>query len=115
MSLERKLKQSNEEREELAQKNMELRTSKHTMQGQLNKIGDLKTQVEATQGNLAELVQTVVSKTEENEDLKRKIKELGDELEASKFQVSYKFHLVYFACSNLIVQDPMLCLAKGKR
>ena len=87
LSLERKLKRSNEEREELARENMELHISKHTIQGQLNKFGDLKTQVEATQENNAVLVQTVVTKTEENEDLQQKIKELEDELEVTKFQV----------------------------
>ena len=85
LSLERKLKRSNEEREELARENMELRTSKHTIRGQLNKFGDLKTQVEATRENLAVLV---VTKTEENEDLQQKIEELEDELQVTKFQVS---------------------------
>ena len=107
LSLERKLKQSNEERDELARENIELRTSKHTIQEQVNKFGDLKTQVEVTQENLAVLVQTVVTKTEENEDLRQQIKELEDELEVIKFQVRLQ-HFVdtLFACTNLIVQDP---------
>ena len=72
----------------MALENVELCTSKHTIQGQLSKFGDLQTQVEATQENLAVLVQTVVSKTEENEGLRQKIKKLEDEIDVTKFQVN---------------------------
>ncbi len=91
LSLKRKLKESNEERDVLAQQGVELRASKHNYKGQLEKFEDLKSKVGVTQEHLTQLANTIVSKSEENEQLKEKVKELKEELDVTNIQVSAVF------------------------
>ena len=58
------------------------------MKGRLDKVDDLKTQVDVTHEHVAVLRDTVVTKTEEVNDLKEQIERLKEELDASRFQVS---------------------------
>ena len=83
--LERRLRESNEERDVLVQQSVELRASKHIYKGQLDKFR--KSKVDVTQEHLTHLANTIVSKTEENDLLKQKIKDLKEELGLAKFQV----------------------------
>ncbi len=87
LSLERRLRESNEEREVLALQGVELRASKHIYKGQLEKFQDLKSKVDVTQEHLTHLANIIVSKTEKNEQLQQKIKDLKEELELATFQV----------------------------
>ena len=50
-------------------------------------MDDLKTQVDVTHEHMTVLRDTVVTKTEEVNDLKEQIEHLKDELDASRFQV----------------------------
>ncbi len=72
LSLERGLKESNEERDVLALQNVELRASKHIYKGQLDK--SRKNKVDVTQEHLTLLANTIVSKTEENDLIQVKIR-----------------------------------------
>ena len=89
LSLERRLKESNEERDVLALQSVELRASKHIYKGQLDK--SRKCKVDVTQEHLTQLANTIVSKTDENDQLQQKIKALKEELGLAKFQVSPLF------------------------
>ena len=80
LSLKRRLKESNEERDVLALQNVEFRASERNYKGQFR-----KNKVDVTQEHLTLLANTIVSKTEENDLLQEKVKE---ELEVTKFQVS---------------------------
>ena len=84
LSLKRRLRESNEERDVLALQNVELRTSKHIYEGQLDK--SQKSKVDLTQ-----LADITVSKTDENDQLQDKIMELKEELELAKFEESLLF------------------------
>ena len=83
LSLKRRLKESNEERDVLALQNVEFRASERNYKGQFR-----KNKVDVTQEHLTLLANTIVSKTEENDLLQEKVKELKEELEVTKFQVS---------------------------
>lgn len=87
-ALERKYSNLSEERDRLAQHNLQLRAAKRDMKGRLNKVDDLKTQV--THEHVSTLADTVVSKTEVN-DLIEQIKNLTEELTVTRFQVSYQY------------------------
>ena len=104
-SLEPKLGNVNEERDRLAQQNLELQAKRRDMKGRLDKVDDLKTQVDVTHEHVAVLRDTVVSKTEEVNDLKEKIESLKEQLDASRFQVSTFSEWVYltqvFSCFKL--------------
>ncbi len=89
LSLERRLRDSNEERDVLALQSVELRASKHIYKGQLDK--SRKCKVDVTQEHLTQLANTIVSKTDENDQLQQKIKALKEELGLAKFQVSPLF------------------------
>ena len=82
-SLETKLStsMSNEERESLTRQNRELRTVE-TFKERFDAF------VHGTQEHLAQLAGTVASKAVENEELNEKVKNLAEELELTKFQVS---------------------------
>ena len=58
------------------------------MKGRLDKVDDLKIRVDVTHEHVSVLRDTVVTKTEEVNDLKEQIKSLKGELDASRFQVS---------------------------
>ena len=60
------------------------------MKGSLDKVDDLKTQVDVSQEHVSVLRDTAVStcKTEKVNDLKEQIERLKEELDASRFQVA---------------------------
>ncbi len=93
--LERRLRESKEERDVLALQNVELRASKHIYKGQLENFHDLKSKVDVTQEHLTQLANTIVSKTDENEQLQDKLKDLKEELELIKLQVSDSSYFMY--------------------
>ncbi len=72
---------SNEERESLTRQNRELRTVETFKE----RFDDF---VHETQEHIAQLAGTVASKAVENEELNEKVKNLAEELELTKFQVS---------------------------
>ena len=88
LSLEQKLANVSKERDGLAQQILQLQAVRRDMKGRLDKVNDLKTQVDVTHEHIAVLSDAVVSKTEEVDDLKEQIEHLKEELDASRFQVS---------------------------
>ncbi len=81
LSLDRRLRESNEERDVLALQNVELCASQHIYKG------NLKNNVDVTQDHLTQLADTIVSKTEENDLLQGKVKHFKEELDLAKLQV----------------------------
>ncbi len=90
LSLERRLRESNEERDVLSLQSVELLASKHSYKGQLD----------VTQEHLTQLTSTIMLKTEENEQLKEKLKTVEEELEITKFLVSACYAML---CIHVIV------------
>ena len=112
LSLERRLRESNEERDVLALQSVELRASKHIYKGQLDK--SRKCKVDVTQEHLTHLANTIVSKTEENEQLQQKIKDLKEELELVKLQVSFALihpiSCTYMTCTVINFGESCTCI-----
>ena len=80
--LERKLKESNDERELLAVQNIELRASRHTVKGKLEEVKDV------TEEHVSQMASVILSKSEEIFHLQEKLKEVEEQLEIIKIQVS---------------------------
>ena len=80
--LERKLKESNDERELLALQSVELRASKHTVKGKLEEMKDV------TEEHVSQLASVILSKSDEIFLLQEKLKEVEEQLEVIKIQVS---------------------------
>ena len=80
--LERKLKESNDECELLALQSVELRASKHTVKGKLEEMKDV------TEEHISQLASVILSKSEEIFHLQEKLKEVEEQLEIIKIQVS---------------------------
>ncbi len=80
--LERKLKESNDECELLALQSNELLASKHTVEGKLEEMKGV------TEEHVSQMASVILSKTEEIVHLQEKFKEVEEQLEIFKIQVS---------------------------
>ncbi len=84
-SLERKLKESNDERDVLAIQNATMHATKNTNKV---KLEGLKREVEIAQEHVSHLTDTVVTQTDEIYHLQEKLKTVEEELEVTKILVS---------------------------
>ncbi len=64
--------------------------------------GKLKNNVDVTQGHLTQLADTIVFKTEENEQLREKLKTLEDKLEVTTFQVSPVYWCLSYSIKSTV-------------